>query len=449
MPPSNREPSISLINKLLEMAKHSGAVEADVFYVDDLSLTASCRLGKTETIERSEGKEIGLRLLIGQKQAIVSTSDMTNAAFKELVERAKSMALAVPEDPYCGLLEPQLLSNNWPNLDLADPEEPKVELLIDWAQRAENAAREVPSVTNSEGGEASWNNTYFAFATTNGFLGHYDRSRFTCSVSVLAGEDVNMERDYDWSSTCFMEDLICPETIGRRAGEGAVKRLKPRKATSGKVPVVYHPRVSGGIIRHFCDAISGSAITRGTSYLKNKLNKNVFAKGITITDDPHRKRGLRSRPFDAEGAPTKPLEIINDGRLSTWLLDTRAARQLGMSSTGHAVRSTSSLPTPSPSNLYLHAGNSSPSQLISDIQSGLYITELIGMGVNSVTGDYSRGAAGFWIDKGEIAWPVSELTVAGNLNDMLANLIPANDLLYQFGIDAPTIRIDGMTVAGQ
>ena len=449
MPPNNRESSISLINKLLEMAKQSDAVAADVVYVEDLSLTATCRLGKIETIERSEGKEIGLRLLIGRKQAIVSTSDMTDVALNALVERAKSMALAVPEDPYCGLLEPQLLSTNWPSLELIDPEEPKVELLIDWAERAESAAREVTGVTNSEGGEGSWNNTYFAFATTNGFLGHYDRSRFTCSASVLAGEDTSMERDYDWSSTCFMEDLIKPETIGRRAGEGAVKRLKPRKAESGKVPVVYHPRVSGGIIRHFCDAISGSAITRGTSYLKNSLNKQVFSNDIKITDDPHRKRGLRSRPFDAEGGTTKPLQIIDDGILSTWLLDSRAARQLGMSNTGHAARGTSSLPTPSPSNLYLHAGVCSPSQLISDIKSGLYITELIGMGVNSVTGDYSRGAAGFWIDKGEIAWPVSELTVAGNLKDMLASLTPANDLLFQFGIDAPTIRIEGMTVAGQ
>jgi PmbA protein len=228
-----------------------------------------------------------------------------------------------------------------------------------------------------------------------------------------------------------------------------VRRLNPKKASSGAVPVVYDPRVSGGLIRHFSGAISGASIARGTSFLKDRLNGSVFAPGITVTDDPHRKRGFRSRPFDGEGAPTRARNIVEDGVLTTWLLDSRSARQLNLKSTGHAARGTGGPPAPAPSNLYLAPGQQSPAALISDIESGLYVTELIGMGINGVTGDYSRGAAGFWIDKGEIAWPVSELTVAGNLKDMFAHLTPADDLEFRHGVDAPTVRVEGMTVAGQ
>ena len=439
----------SLLGALLEKAKKAGADDADAVIMHGISMSASYRLGKSENLQRSEGRDLGLRVLRGRRQAMVSTTDFAEDALDTLVERAVAMARAVPEDPYCGLIDPEQLARDWPDLELADAREPQAEQLIDWARRAEEAARAVPGITNSEGGEAGWSRSSAALATSGGFSGGYDTSRFSFSVSVIAGADTGMERDYDWSSACFEEDLDSPEEIGTRAGERATRRLNPRKAGSGAVPVVYDPRVSGGLIRHLSGAISGSSVARGTSFLKDRLNQSVFAPGVQVIDDPHRKRGLRSRPFDGEGAPTTSRHIVEDGVLATWLLDSRSARQLKLRSTGHAARGTGGPPAPAPSNLYLAPGEMSPEALIADIDSGMYVTELIGMGVNGVTGDYSRGAAGYWIDKGEIAWPVSELTVAGNLNDMFAHLTPANDLTFRHGIDAPTIRIDGMTVAGQ
>ena len=439
----------SLLGALLEKAKKAGADDADAVIMHGISLGVSYRLGKSEDLQRSEGRDLGLRVLLGRRQAMVSTTDFAEDALDTLVERAIAMARAVPEDPYCGLIDPEQLARDWPDLELADTREPQAEQLIDWARRAEEAARAIPGVTNSEGGDAGWSHSSAALATSGGFSGGYETSRFSFSASVIAGADTGMERDYDWSSACFEEDLDSPEEVGKRAGERATRRLNPRKAASGAVPVVYDPRVSGGLIRHLSGAISGSSVARGTSFLKDRLHQSVFAPGIQVIDDPHRKRGLRSRPFDGEGAPTTRRHIVEDGVLATWLLDSRSARQLKMRSTGHAARGTGGPPSPSPSNLYLAPGELNPQALIADIESGMYVTELIGMGVNGVTGDYSRGAAGYWIDKGEIAWPVSELTVAGNLNDMFAHLTPANDLTFRHGIDAPTLRIDGMTVAGQ
>ena len=439
----------SLLGALLEKAKKAGADDADAVIMHGISLGVSYRLGKSEDLQRSEGRDLGLRVLLGRRQAMVSTTDFAEDALDTLVERAIAMARAVPEDPYCGLIDPEQLARDWPDLELADTREPQAEQLIDWARRAEEAARAIPGVTNSEGGDAGWSHSSAALATSGGFSGGYETSRFSFSASVIAGADTGMERDYDWSSACFEEDLDSPEEVGKRAGERATRRLNPRKAASGAVPVVYDPRVSGGLIRHLAGAISGPSVARGTSFLKDRLHQSVFAPGIQVIDDPHRKRGLRSRPFDGEGAPTTRRHIVEDGVLATWLLDSRSARQLKMRSTGHAARGTGGPPSPSPSNLYLAPGELNPQALIADIESGMYVTELIGMGVNGVTGDYSRGAAGYWIDKGEIAWPVSELTVAGNLNDMFAHLTPANDLTFRHGIDAPTIRIDGMTVAGQ
>jgi PmbA protein len=441
--------SADILAALLEKAKKAGADAADAVIAHGIALSASYRLGKPEDLERSEGRDLGLRVLIGHRQAMVSTTDLSADMLDDLVGRAIAMARAVPEDPYCGLLAPEELARDRPELDLADSGEPDAAKLIDWAKRAEDAARAVSGVTNSEGGDASWSKSSAQLATSSGFSGGYETSRFSFSVSVLAGQDTGMERDYDWSSACFEEDLESPEEIGKRAGERAVRRLNPKKASSGAVPVVYDPRVSGGLIRHFSGAISGASIARGTSFLKDRLNGSVFAPGITVTDDPHRKRGFRSRPFDGEGAPTRARNIVEDGVLTTWLLDSRSARQLNLKSTGHAARGTGGPPAPAPSNLYLAPGQQSPAALISDIESGLYVTELIGMGINGVTGDYSRGAAGFWIDKGEIAWPVSELTVAGNLKDMFAHLTPADDLEFRHGVDAPTVRVEGMTVAGQ
>ena len=286
-------------------------------------------------------------------------------------------------------------------------------------------------------------------ATSTGFVGGYATSRFSVSAAVLAGEGTAMERDYEWSSAVHESDLDDAQTVGRRAGERAVRRLGARKARSGQVPVVYDPRIAGGLLSHLASAISGPAIARGTSFLKDALESAVFAACTTVVDEPHRARGLRSRPFDGEGVAMEARRIVADGVLQTWLLDSRSARQLGLASTGHAARGTSAPPAPAPSNLWLEPGTESADALIGDVASGLYVTELIGMGVDLVTGDYSRGAAGFWIEGGEIAYPVSEVTVAGNLREIFSHLTPASDLAFRYGIDSPTVRIDGMTVAGR
>jgi PmbA protein len=284
--------------------------------------------------------------------------------------------------------------------------------------------------------------------TSNGFSGGYRRGGYSLSCAVLAGEGTGMERDYEWSSAVHFEDLMAPARVGRNAGKFAVRRLAPRKPQSARVPVVYDRRASGGLLGHLASAINGRAVARGTSFLKDKMGARIFADGIRILDNPHRRRGLGSRPFDAEGLPTRRLAVIDDGVLTTWLLDLAAARQLKLAPTGHASRGTGGPPSPGSSNLYLEKGKHSVRELISDIRSGLFITDLIGFGVNGVTGDYSRGASGFWIENGELAWPVSGITVAGNLNDMFLNMTPANDLQFKSSTNAPTVRIEGMTVAG-
>jgi PmbA protein len=389
-----------------------------------------------------------LRVLIGKQQAIASSNDRSPAALEELVERAIAMAKTVPEDPYCGLADPDQLAHDWPDLELDDPQEPTPETLIARAGEAEDAARAVTGVTNSEGAEASWGRSKISLAASNGFAGGYSGSSHSVSVAVLAGTGTGMERDYDYTTAVWAADLEGAKAVGTRAGERAVKRLNARKVPTAQVPVVFDPRVAGGMLRHLIGAISGPSIARGTSFLKDKLGQRIFPAGLSVIDDPHRKRGLRAKPFDGEGVRNQRRAIVADGVLQTWLLDLRSARQLGLTSTGHASRGTSGPPGPSPTNLYLEPGAVTAQELIGDINNGFYVTELMGMGVNGVTGDYSRGAAGFWIENGEIAYPVSELTIAGNLKDMFLHLTPANDLVFKTGTDAPTLCIDGMTVAG-
>ena len=303
-------------------------------------------------------------------------------------------------------------------------------------------------VTNSEGGGASFSRSAIALATSTGFYGRYAGTSHGIGVAVLAGEGTGMERDYDHASARHAGDLRNAEEIGRTAGEKAVKRLNPRSMKSQTVPVVFHPDEAAGLLGHFAGAISGIAIARGVSFLKDRMGQAIFRSGLNIIDDPHRPRGLRSKPFDGEGVANQRRALIEDGVLTTWLLDCASARQLGLATTGHAARGTGGPPSPSSTNLYLEAGKLPVKDLIADIKQGFYVTELMGMGVNSVTGDYSRGAAGFWIENGEIAFPVSEVTIAGNLKDMFANLTPASDLEFRHGTNAPTVRIEGMTLAG-
>jgi PmbA protein len=441
--------ALTLLTDLIADTRKAGADTVDAVYYSSQSETVSCRLGKLEDVERSENCDLGLRAFVGQRQAIISTTDIRPATLKTLAARVVDMARAAPEEPFAGLADQKLLAHSpWAELDLFDPFEPDANLLKKRALLTEEAARAVTGVSNSEGAGASWSTSHISLATSNGFAGGYRGSSHSFSVSVLAGPPTAMERDYDFSSARHAADLEKPDIVGRRAGERAVRRLKARKVKTCEVPVIFDPRVAASLLGHLAGAINGHAIARGTSFLKDKLEKQVFASGVKIIDDPHRIRGLRSKPFDGEGVANAALDIISDGCLRTWLLDTSSARQLKLTSNGRASRGTGSPPGAGITNLYMLPGEKTPDELMADIDSGFYITELIGMGVNGITGDYSRGAAGFWIEKGKIAYPVNEVTIASNLIRMFAGLTPANDLNFRYGTDAPTLRIDRMTVAG-
>ncbi len=443
------DPLLTLLSDLIADARKAGADEADAIVVDGTSVSITHRLGKLEQLERSEGGDVGLRVLIGKRQAIVSSADRSRDALKELVERAVAMAKTVPEDEFVGLARADQLAASLPKLDICDDREVSAETLIAKAHACEDAARAVKGVTNSDGASAAWGRTQVAIAASNGFQRSYASSGSSLSVSVLAGTaETGMETDYDYSSAVYFDDLRGPEDIGRTAGERAVKKLNARKVASQKVPIIFDPRVARGLVGTFLSAINGAAIARGTSFLKDAMNTAVFAPGIRIIEDPHRDRGLRSKPCDAEGLPNMKRDLIDAGVLTTWILDLRSARQLKLDPTGHASRGPGGPPSPSTTNVYLAAGATTPAALMSDIKQGFYVTDLVGQGINMVTGDYSRGAVGFWIENGQLAYPVSEVTVAGNLKDMFKQVTPADDLDMRFGIDAPTVRIDGMTVAG-
>jgi len=439
--------SLDLLSDLIARARTAGADAADAVLISGTSLGVQRRLGKTEHVERSEGRDLGLRVFLGQRAAIVSSSTMDPASFTELAERAVAMARVVPEDPYAGLADTAAPPEQ-AALDLLDPTEPTTEQLVARAAAAEDAALAVPGITNSEGADAGFGRAEAFLVTSAGFAGSSARSSHSVSATALAGAGTAMQRDYDYHSTVYLSDLDDPVRIGRSAGERAIARLNPTRPATARLPVIYDPRVAGGLIGHLAGAINGASVARGTSFLKDKMGQRLFAAGIAVHDDPRRVRGLRSRVFDGEGTPTAVRALVDDGVLTTWLLDSRSARQLGLRSAGHAARGTGGPPSPGPSNLYLAAGQLTPAELMADIKLGLYVTELIGMGVNGVTGDYSRGAAGFMIRDGAIAEPVAEITIAGNLLDMFAHLTPANDLRFRRGTDAPTVRVDGMTLAG-
>lgn len=436
------------LDRLVKAALKAGADAADAVEFKNISVGVSYRLGKLEDVGRSESSDLGLRVFVGKQVAFVSSTDFSDVALTALPERAVAMAKLAPEDKYAGLAPKEKLATSFPEVEIDDPQEPSTVLLVERARAAEATALEVPGVTNSEGGSADYGRTMVTLATSEGFLGGYTGTNRSVAVSVIAGEGTEMERDYDYAQSRFAADLESAEDVGKRAGERAVKRLNPRKVKTQSAPVFYDPRVASSLLGHFAGAISGAAIARGVSFLKDRMGEAVFAEGVTILDDPHRKRGQRSKPFDGEGVANRRNVLIDRGRLTTWLLDSASARQLGLETTGHASRGTGGPPSPSATNLYMAAGALNPEALMADVREGFYVTELIGMGVNNVTGDYSRGAAGFWIENGKIAYPVSEITIAGNLKDMYRNLTPANDLVFRYGTDSPTVRIEGMTIAG-
>ncbi|WP_425230640.1 TldD/PmbA family protein [Sphingomonas sp.] len=438
---------------IVARAMRGGADAADAVFAADAATEVSVRLGRLEDVGRSEGEELGLRVFVGRRSASVSTSDLSSASLDGAVERAVAMAREAPEDPWAGLAAAdRLLTGAAPQLDLDDLARGDGQVdpagLKAMALEAEDAARAVPGVTNSEGGGASASRHVSALATSTGFAQGYAATGYGVSASVLAGSaESGMERDYAHHAARLRRHLDAPVAIGREAGERAVARVNPGKLPSGSMPVVFDPRVGASLLGHFIGAIGGQAVTRKTSFLLDALGKQVFAPGIIIQDDPHRPHGLRSRPFDGEGLPVTATTIVADGMLETWLLDSASARQLGLEPTGHAARGVNGAPGVSTANLYMAAGLLPPDTLIGDVADGVYVTELMGQGVNGVTGDYSRGAAGFRIERGVLAGPVAEFTIAGNLKEMFLHLTPGDDLRFRHGTNVPTLRVDGMTVA--
>jgi PmbA protein len=433
---------------LVERGIAAGASAADGLYVDQRSAGVQVRLGQLENVSRSEGAEIGLRLFVGQRSATVASSDLSDEALATLVERCLAMAQEAPEDPYAGLAPQDLLElGAMPSLESGDGRDPNPEELRARALEAEQAALAVAGVTNSSGAGASASGTTIALATSGGFSGAYASTGHSCSASVIAGEGPTMQRDHAWHSARYAEDLDRPAEIGRRAGERAIARVGAARPKPGKYPVLFDPRVSSTLLGHFAGAITGSAIARKTSFLQGKLGTRVFGAGVTIVDDPLRRRGLRSRPFDSEGLRVSRQELVSAGVLNAWIAESASARQLGIAPTGHAARGAGGAPAASPSNLYMQAGARSREELLAAYPEAVLVIELIGQGVNAVTGDYSRGAVGFMVRGGEIAEPVAEMTIASNLIDMFANAEPGTDLEFRHGIDAPTILIPEMTVA--
>jgi PmbA protein len=432
--------------ELIDRAIQAGADAADAVVVRGRSSSVSVRLGKIEGTEASESDDFSLRVFVGKRVASVSA----NPGFdlKVLAERAVAMAKASPEDPYATLADKADLAKDWPDLELFDPTEVSAEQLTEAALAAEAAALAVPGITNSGGGGASAGMGGLVLATSHGFSGAYSASRFGRSVSVIAGEGTKMERDYDFDSNLYFADLRDAGEIGREAAARAVRRLNPRQVPTAKnVTVVYDPRVSRGITGHIAGAINGASVARKTSFLRDRMGQQVLKAGLSVTDDPLVVRGSSSRPFDGEGVRGERLAMIEDGVLRHWFLSTSTANELGLKTNGRGVRGGTAV-NPASTNLALEPGDISPEDLIRSVGTGFYVTELIGQGVNMVTGEYSRGASGYWIENGELTFAVSEVTIASNLVDMFQRITPASDIDRSFGVAAPTLAIEGMTLAG-
>lgn len=438
---------LSRANQLVELARAAGADRADAVVVRSRSKSVSVRLGKVESTEASESDDFSLRVFIGQKVASVSA----NPGFdlKVLAERAVAMAKVSPEDPFTGLADAADLAEGYADLDLFDPTEVSSDQLRDAALAAEEAALAVTGVSNSTGAGASAGMGGLVLVTSHGFSGSYVVSRFGRSAGVIAGEGTHMERDYDYDSRLYFAELDRPEDIGRRAGERVVKRLNPRQVDTGKnVTVVFDPRVARGFVGHISGAINGASVARKTSFLRDRMGQQVLKSGLSITDNPQVVRGSSSRPFDGEGVAGQPMVMIEDGVLKHWFLSTSAARELGLHTNGRGARGGTAV-SPSSTNMALEPGDISPQDLIGNVGTGFYVTELIGQGVDMLTGDYSRGATGFWIENGELAYPVSEVTIASNLKDMFMRMTAADDIDRSFSMASPTIAIEGMTLAGR
>ena len=438
----------TLIGQLLDAAKSAGASGADAMLARGQSTSVSIRHGKVESAERSEDFDIGLRVFVGQQTASISTSQLDADNIKDLAARAVAMAKLAPEDPYVTLASADQLAQQIPMLDIYDPAQPDADSLRQRASEAEAAALSVDGITNSDGGNAGYGVVDVLIATSNGFSAGYQRSSHGVSAVVIAEKDGQMERDHDYSSAVFETDLDAADAVGKNAAKRTLERLGASKAKTGKFPVIYDRRVAASLVSTLAGAINGASVARGTSFLKDQLGKKIAADGLNFIDDPLRPRGMASRPFDAEGCPVQTRKMVEDGVLQGWFLDLSSAAKLGLAGMGNAKRSLGSAPSPGSSNFYLENGSIGRDDLIADIDEGFLVTELMGSSVDMITGDYSRGAGGFWISKGKIAQPISEATIAGNLKDMLMNITRANDIDMRDSTAAPSLRIDGMTVAG-
>jgi PmbA protein len=440
----------NLLNDVVAAALKAGADAAEAVGAERRALSITVRNGALEEVEREESRDLGLRVFVGQRQASVSGSDVSAEARAKLVERVVAMARLAPEDPYAGLADPERLARGaLPDLDLYDPAEPAPEALEEKARIAEAAARAVPKVTNSDGGSASWSSSQWRMVTSAGFSGLHRASGFSIGASAIAGDGDGMETGYDGRSVRWQSDLPQADAIGTEAGARAAARLGARKIASTTAPVIFENRLAASLLGPLIGAISGPSIARGTSFLKDKLGQPVFAKGVQVTDDPHRLRGLGSSPFDDEGVRNGPASLIDDGVLTTWLLNSSSARQLGLKTTGHASRGLAGPPGVGPSNLTLQPGARNRAELMADAKAGLVITSMFGPSLNGNTGDWSVGCSGFWFEDGEMAYPVSEITVAGNLIDIYARLVPGSDLEIRGASNAPSILVDALAVAGK
>lgn len=441
-----------LTHAMLAAATAAGADAADAVAVNGTSVSIDVLNGKLEHAERSEGIDIGLRVLMGKRQAIVSSSDINPATLAEMAARAVAMAKEAPEDPTTGLADADDLATHWDieSLDLIDPTpEPAAAALEDAARRAEAAALSVRGVSQVQSASAGYGQRQVYLAASNGFAGGYGRTDHMLSCVAITGEGSQMERDYYGDMRIHAEDLFSAEEIGRLAGERTIERAGARKPPTGSYPVLYDERIASSLIGHLLQASNGSAIARGASWLRDALGTEVLPTSLSLLEDPHRARTRGSRLFDSEGLPTKKRTIIADGMLTGWTLDLATARKLGLKSTGSASRGTSSGPSPSISNVALTQGQATRADLIAEMGTGLLITSMIGASINPTTGDYSRGASGFWIENGEITYPVNECTVAGNLRDMLKTLVPANDARTHLNIVVPSLLVEGLTIAGE
>jgi PmbA protein len=440
----------ALLQDLVAAAIAAGADAAEAIVAERQSLSVNVRLGALEEVEREEARDLGLRVFVGRRHASVSGSDLSPEARDRLIERAVAMARLAPEDPYAALAPKEKLARGpFPDLSLFDPAEPNAEALEEGAKAVEDAARAVEGVTNSEGGSASWSATAYRMATSEGFIATHEVSGFGLSASVIAGDGSEMQLGHDSRHVRWREDLAAPEVIGSEAGRRAVAMLGARKIASTTAPVIFERRLATSVLGPMVSAISGPSVARGVSFLKDRLGQRLFAPGVNIIEEPHRPRGLGSAPFDDEGVPTDDRKLIEDGVLTTWLLNIASARQLGLETTGHASRSLAGPPGVGPSNLTLVPGERDLAGLMADAGTGLLVTSMFGPSLNPNTGDWSAGASGFWFEAGEIAYPVNEITVAGNLIDIYGRLVPGSDLEIRGASNAPSLLVDGLAIAGR